>query len=68
MESSMSVKDTGTGLVTEVRLICTKGEVMGSHLGTISNLERVFKGPMGRCKITTHSSLSLTSNRVTINY
>ena len=40
----------------------------GSHLGTGSNPVRVFKGPMGRCKATTHSSLTLTSNRVTINY
>ena len=41
---------------------------MGSHLGTGSNPERVFKGSMGRCKVTTPSSLSLTSNRVTTNY
>ena len=27
-----------------------------------------FKDPMGRCKATTPSSLSLTSNRVTTNY
>ena len=27
-----------------------------------------LKDPMGRCKATTFSSLSLTSNRVTINY
>ena len=27
-----------------------------------------FKGPMGRCKATTPSSLSLTSKRVTSNY
>ena len=36
--------------------------VLGSHLGTGSNTERVFKGPMSRCKV------SLTSNRVTTNY
>ena len=30
-----------------------------------SNPERFFKGTMGRCKATTTSSLSLTSNRVT---
>ena len=28
----------------------------------------VFKGPVGRCKATTPSSLSLTSNTVTTNY
>ena len=28
----------------------------------------VFKDPMGRCKTTTPSSLSLASNRVTTNY
>ena len=33
-----------------------------------SNPELVFKGPMGRCKVTIPSSLSLTSNRVTTNY
>ena len=40
----------------------------GSHLGTGSNPDRVFKGPMGRCMATTPSSLSLTSNRVTTIY
>ena len=29
---------------------------------------RVFKGPTSRCKTTTPSSFSLTSNRVTSNY
>ena len=48
-------------------------EVLGSHLSTGSNLKRFFfKGPMGRCKgrckATTPSSFSLTSNRVTTNY
>ena len=33
-----------------------------SCLGTGSNPEQVCKGPMGRCKATTHSSLSLTIN------
>ena len=33
-----------------------------------SNPQEVFKGPMGRCKATTHSFLSLTSHRVTANY
>ena len=28
----------------------------------------IFKHPMGRCKATTPSSLSLTSNRVTTKY
>ena len=42
--------------------------LMGSHLGTGSNPEWVFKDPMGRCKASTPSSLSLTSNRVTTNY
>ena len=42
--------------------------ILGSHLGTGFKSERVFKGPMGRCKATTPSSLSLTSNRVTTNY
>ena len=32
------------------------------------NPEQVFKSPVGRCKATTPSSLSLTSNRVTTNY
>ena len=41
---------------------------MGSHLGTGSNPEWAIKGPMGRCKATTPSSLSLTSNRVTTNW
>ena len=39
-----------------------------SHLGTGSNPERVFKGPFGRCKATTPSSFSLTSDRVNTNY
>ena len=42
--------------------------VLGSHLSTIFNPERVFKGPIGRRKATTPSSLSLTSKRVTTNY
>ena len=42
--------------------------VLGSHLGTGSNPERVFKDPIGRCVATTPSSLSLTSNMVTTNY
>ena len=43
--------------------------VLYSHLGTGSNLDWVFKGPVGRCKATLHpSSLSLASNRVTTNY
>ena len=37
-------------------------------IGTGSNPEQVFKAPMGRCKTTTPSSLSLNSNRVTTNY
>ena len=32
---------------------------LGSHLGIGSNPERVFKGPVGRCKATTLSFLSL---------
>ena len=40
----------------------------GSYLGTGSNPERVFKGPVGRCMATTPSSFSLTSNRVTTKY
>ena len=40
--------------------------VLGSHLGTGSNPELVFKGSMGRC--TTPSSFSVTSNKVTTNY
>ena len=39
-------------------------EVLGSHLSTGSKPEQVFKGPVGRCKATTPSSLSITSNRV----
>ena len=35
--------------------------IMDSHLGIGSNSERDFKGPMGGCKATTPSSLSLTS-------
>ena len=31
--------------------------VLGSHLGTGSNPERDFKGPVGRCKATTPSCL-----------
>ena len=42
--------------------------LVGSHLGTGSNLNWVFKGPMGRCKATTPSSLSLPSKWVTTNY
>ena len=42
--------------------------VLGSHLGTGSNTKHICKGPMGRCKATTPSSFSLTSNRVTTNY
>ena len=38
------------------------------HLSTGSNPERVFKVPMDRCKATTPSSLSPTSNRVNTNY
>ena len=38
--------------------------VLGSHIGTGSNPEQVFKGPMGRCKATTPSSLSLTTNHL----
>ena len=34
--------------------------VLGLHLVTGSNPEQVFKGPIGRCKATTPSSLSLT--------
>ena len=41
-------------------------KVLGSHLGTGSNPEQVLKGPMDRCKVTTPSSFSLTSNRVTL--
>ena len=37
--------------------------IMGSRLGTDSNQERVFKGPLGRCMATTPFSFSLTSNR-----
>ena len=40
----------------------------GSYLGTGSNPKQIFKGPMGRCKATTPTSFSLTSNRVTTNY
>ena len=45
-------------------------QVLGSHLITGFNLERVFKGPMAldRCMATTPSSFSLTSNRVNTNY
>ena len=39
--------------------------LVGSHLGTGSNPEQVFKG---KCKATILSSLSLISNRVTTNY
>ena len=41
------------------------GYVLGSHLGTGSNPEWVFKSPVCRRKATAPSSLSLTSNRVT---
>ena len=34
-------------------------QVLGSHLGTRSNPERVFRGPVDRYKATTASSLSL---------
>ena len=33
-------------------------QVLGSHLGTGSNPEQVFKDPMGRCMATTPSSLT----------
>ena len=36
--------------------------------GFASRYRCVFKGPMGMCKATTPSSLSLTSNRVTAIY
>ena len=42
----------GTGIVSRYQLQSRAG----------------FKGPMGRCKATKPSSLSLTSNRVTTNY
>ena len=42
--------------------------LVGSGFISGSNPEQVFKGPMGRCKATTPSSLSLTSNRFTTNY
>ena len=35
--------------------------MLSLHLGTGSNQERFIKGPMGRRKTTTPSSLSLTS-------
>ena len=35
---------------------------LGSHLGTGLYPEQVFKGPMGRCRATTSSFFSLTSN------
>ena len=38
---------------------------MGSHLGTSFNPEQVSKDQMGRCKATTPSSLSLTTNQLT---
>ena len=49
-------------------LVMSSANGLGSHLGTGSNPERAFKGPMGRCKATTPSSFSLTSNRVITNY
>ena len=44
-------------------------ELVGAGFASRYSLQpRVgFKGPMGRCLATTPSSLSLTSNRVTIN-
>ena len=42
--------------------------LVGTGFASRSNPERVFKDPMGRCKATTPSSLSLTSNRFTTNY
>ena len=36
-------------------------QVLCSHLGTISHPDRGFKGPMGRCKATISSSLSLNN-------
>ena len=41
---------------------------LGSHICTGTNPERGFKGPVGRCKATTHYFLSLASNRVSTNY
>ena len=35
-----------------------------SDLGAGSNPEQGLKGPMGRCKVTTPSSLSRTSTRL----
>ena len=39
--------------------------VLGSHLDTGSNPERVFKEPVSRCKATTPSTLLLTINKKT---
>ena len=39
--------------------------ILGSHLGTCSNTEQVFKGPVGWCTVTTPSSHALTSNKLT---
>ena len=52
MAKSSANGQGGTGFASGYRLILRAG----------------FKSPMGRCKATTHSSFSLTSNRVTINY
>ena len=62
-------EDGATGPDGAVVISSANGLVgTGSYLGTGCNPERVFKSPMGRCKATTHPSLSLTSNRFTTNY
>ena len=68
---SISTADNVTGPDGAVAKWSAKGTgryVLGSYLGTDSNSECVLKAQMGRCKATTPSSLSLTSNRVTTNY
>ena len=62
-------EDGATGPDGAVVMSSANGLVgTGSYLGTGCNPERDFKGPMGRCKATTPSSFSLTSNRVTTNF
>ena len=58
-----------TGLDGAVAMSSVNG-LIGTGFASQYRLQpkRGFKGPIGRCKETTPSSLSLTSNRVTTNY